>query len=156
MDMQKFSVCSALAMVLLVCGAMSTSAQATFKPAEVISAPDIQYPIRSIAAGVVVLDVSLDASGGIAGVHVVRDIPSLTSAATSSIPSWKFSPASLHGKPEPSTMRIAVVFRPSSYLATGPAFTAVPPQEAPDQTHYGDALPGINSAAYPQYPVNAA
>ena len=156
MDMQKISVCSALAMVLLVCGAMSTSAEAMFKPAEVISAPDIQYPIRSIATGVVVLDVSLDATGGIAGVHVVRDIPSLTSAAMSSIPSWKFSPASVQGKPEPSTMRIAVVFRPTSYLATGPAFTAVPAQEAPDQTHRAEALPGILSAVYPQYPVNAA
>ena len=115
--MQKISVCSALALVLLLCSAMSTLAQATFKPAEVISAPDIQYPIRSIADGVVVLDVSLDAAGEVVGVHVVRDIASLTSAATSSMPSWKFSPASLQGKPEPSTMRIAVVFRPPSYLA---------------------------------------
>jgi len=53
-------------------------------------------------------------------------------------------------------MRIAVVFRPPSYLAAGPAFTAVPAQEVPDQTHRGDALPGIMSAVYPQYPVNAA
>jgi outer membrane biosynthesis protein TonB len=156
MDMQKIFVGSTLAIVLLLCGAMSTSAQATFKPAEVISAPDIQYPIRSIADGVVVLDVSLDATGGIAGVHVVRDIPSLTSAAASSMPSWKFSPALLQGKPAPSTIRIAVAFRPTSYLAAGPAFTAVPAQEAPDQTHRGDALPGIISAVYPQYPVNAA
>jgi len=126
------------------------------KPAEVISAPDIQYPIRSIADGVVVLDVSLDATGGIAGVHVVRDIPSLTSAAASSMPSWKFSPALLQGKPQPSTMRIAVVFRPTSYLAAGPAFTVVPAQDAPDQTHRGDALPGIMSAVYPLYPINAA
>jgi outer membrane biosynthesis protein TonB len=156
MDMQKVSVGSALAMALLVCSATPTLAQATFKPPEVISAPDIQYPIRSIADGVVFLDVSLDATGGITGVHVVRDIPSLTSAATSSMPSWKFSPASLQGKPEPSTMRIAVAFRPTSYLADGPAFTAVPAQDAPDQTHRGDSLPAILSAAYPQYPVNAA
>jgi len=154
--MQKIFVCSVLAMVVLVCGAMSTLAQATFKPAEVVSGPDIQYPNRSIADGVVVLDVSLDAGGGIAGVHVVRDIPSLTSAATSSMPSWKFSPALLQGKPQPSTMRIAVVFRPTSYLAAGPAFTVVPAQDAPDQTHRGDALPGIMSAVYPLYPVNAA
>jgi outer membrane biosynthesis protein TonB len=156
MDMQEISVCSALAMVLLVCGAMPTFAQVTFKPAEVISAPDIQYPIRSIADGVVVLDVSLDAAGEVVGVRVVRDIASLTSAATSSIPSWKFSPATLQGKPEPSTIRIAVVFRPPSYLAAGPAFAAVPAQDAPDQTHRGDTLPGIMSAVYPQYPVNAA
>jgi outer membrane biosynthesis protein TonB len=156
MDMQKISVCSALAMVLLICCAMSTLAQATFKPAEVISAPDIPYPIQSIADGVVVLDVSLDATGGIEGVHVVRDVPSLTSAATSSIPSWKFKPASLQGKSEPSTLRIAVVFRPRSYLAAGPAFTAVAAQESPDSRRWGDALPGITSVIYPEYPVNAA
>lgn len=155
MDMQKISVASGLAVLLLVCCAMSSLAQATFKPAEVTSAPDIPYPIRSIADGVVVLDVSLDATGAIAGLNVVRDIPSLTSAVTSSIPSWKFSPALLHGEPETSVMRIAVVFRPRSYLAASPAFTAILSEANPDHTRHSEVLPGITSVAYPQYPVNA-
>jgi hypothetical protein len=83
MDIQKASVCPGLAVVLLVCCAMSSLTQATFKPAEVTSAPDIPYPIRSIADGVVVLDLSLDATPGTAGLNVVRDIPSLTPAVTS-------------------------------------------------------------------------
>jgi outer membrane biosynthesis protein TonB len=157
MDMQKIYIGSALAIVLLVCCAMPDMAQATFKPAEVTSAPDIPYPINSIADGVVVLDVSLDATGAVAGVNVARDIPSLTSAATSSIPSWNFSPALLLGKPVPWVMRIAVVFRPQSYLAAGPAFTPVLSNGNPDQTRQSEFLPpGVISAVYPQYPVNAA
>ena len=154
-DMQKISIRSSLAIVLLVCCAVSALAQATFKLPEVTSAADITYPINSVADGVVVLDVSLDATGGNAGVNVLRDIPSLTAAATSSIPSWKFSPALLLGKPVPSVMRIAVVFRPRAYFAAGPAFTPVPSQGAQDPAHRIDALPGITSAVYPQYPVNA-
>jgi len=153
--MPRMSACLGLAIVMLACCAMLSLAQAIFKPAEVTSAPDIPYPIQSIADGVVVIDISLDATGAIIGTNVVRDVPSLTSAATSSIPSWKFSPALFHGRPVPSVIRIAVVFRPRSYLAAGPAFTPVPSQDPPDLTRLGDALPGITSAAYPQYPVNA-
>jgi hypothetical protein len=155
LDMQKIFICLSLAIVLLACCATSGLAQATLKPAEVISAPDITYPINTIADGVVVLDVSLDDTGATSGVNLVRDIPSLTSAATSSIPSWKFSPALLLGKPVPSVMRMAIVFRPRSYFAAGPAFTPVPSQGAQDPAHRIDALPGITSAVYPQYPVNA-
>ena len=49
-------------------------AQIQFKPAEVVSAPDIQYPITRIADGVVVLDVSLDDKGAATGNTVLRDI----------------------------------------------------------------------------------
>jgi outer membrane biosynthesis protein TonB len=131
-------------------------AQATVKPAEVTSAPDITYPINSVADGVVVLDVSLDDTGATSGVNVVRDIPSLTSTATSSIPAWKFSPAVIIGKPVPWVMRIAVVFRPRSYFAAGPAFTPVLSNGNPDRARPSGFLPpGITSAMYPQYPVNA-
>jgi hypothetical protein len=53
-------------------------------------------------------------------------------------------------------MRIAVVFRPRSYLATGPAFAAIPARDFPDHARQGDIHPGITSVLYPQYPVNAA
>ena len=99
--MQRMSISAGVAAVMLACCAVPTFAQASFKPAEVTSATDITYPIQSIANGVVVVDVSLDHKGAITGNSVVRDIPSLTSAATSSIQSWKFSPASLLWKPVP-------------------------------------------------------
>src|SRR5882672_6466766 len=98
--MQKISIGAGLVIFLLASCAIQSLAQAPFKPAEVVSAGDIPYPVQSIADGVVVLDVLLDEKGAVTGSTVVRDIPSLTSAATSSVQSWKFSPASRQGKPE--------------------------------------------------------
>ena len=124
--MQKISVGAVVAAVVLVCCAVPSLAQAPFNPAAVRSASDIPYSIQSIADGVVVLDVSIDAKGAITGSTIVRDIPSLTSAATTAIQSWKFSPASSQGKPELSVIRVAIVFRPRSYyLAAGPTFAPI-------------------------------
>ena len=142
--------------LLLVCGAIQSLAQAQFKPAEVISAPDISPPIQSIADGVVVLDSSLDEKGAVTGITVVRDVPSLTSPATSSLQSWKFAPASRQGKAEPSVMRVAVVFRPRSYLAASPTFTPILTGEGANARDQGYEPPGILSVSYPQYPINAA
>jgi outer membrane biosynthesis protein TonB len=153
-DMRKLPLFPGLLAVLLVSCAVASSAQTTFKPAEVTSASEILYPIQSIADGIVVIDVSLDTKGVIDGLNVVRDIPSLTSAATS-IPSWRFSPASFQGYPVPSVLRIAVVFRPRSYLAAGPAFTPVVSEGSPNDGRHSGGLPGITAAVYPQYPVNA-
>ena len=155
MAMQRISLFSGLAAMLLACCAVSSLAQAVPKPAGVLSGPDIPYPVQSVADGVVVVDVSLDSTGAVTGVKVVRDVLSLTSPVTSSIPSWKFSPALSQGSPVASVVRIAIAFRPRSYFATGPVFDPVPPQGASDHDRLSIA-PGIVSAAYPQYPVNAA
>src|ERR1700676_2314294 len=104
-DMQKLPLLPGLLAVLLVSCAVACSAQATFKPAEVASTSEILLPIQRIADGVVVIAVSLDPKGVIDGMNVVRDIPSLTSAAICAIPSWKFSPASFQGYPAPSVDR---------------------------------------------------
>jgi hypothetical protein len=155
--MQRLSISALAATALLVSCTVPSLAQTPFKPAEVTSAPDIQYPIRSIADGVVVLDVSLDDKGGVTAITVVRDIPSLTSVATASIPSWKFTPASRHGTPVSSTMRVAIVFRPPVYFAAGPSFSST--LSGGDSDEIGSQAytpPGIGSVTYPQYPINAA
>ena len=153
--MQKISIGAGLVIFLASCSIQSL-AQAPFKPAEVISAGDIPYPIQSIADGVVVLDVSLDEKGAITGSTVVRDIPSLTSAATSSVQSWKFSPASRQGKPVQSLIRVAVVFRPRAYFAAGPAFTPILSEGESNRAGQTYIPTGIVSVSYPQYPINAA
>ena len=154
--MHKISLSAGVIPVILACCSIQSLAQAPFKPAEVTSASDIPYPIQSIADGLVILDVSLDAKGVIAGSTVVRDIPSLTSPAISSIQSWKFSPASSQGKPEQAVIRIAVVFRPRSYLAAGPAFNSVLSEGNSNRADQNFIPPGIISVSYPQYPINAA
>jgi len=141
---------------MLVCSAGLAWDSISFKPPEVTSASEVQYPVRSIADGVVVLEVSLDANGGVAGMHVLRDIVSLTPAAIASVQSWKFKPASLKGMPHPSEMTIAVVFRPAGYLAAPPSFTPALPRiqsSSGGEPSYKPA--GITSVAYPEYPVNS-
>src|SRR5437016_6273118 len=137
-------------------GTIQGSAQAEFKPPQIISAQDVTYPVQSIADGVVVVDVSIDDKGAITGTRVVRDIPSLTAAATDSIQTWKLVPAPKQGIPEASVLRVAVVFRPRSYLTAGPAFTPIPPKRGANQEDRANVAPGIVSATYPQYPINAA
>lgn len=156
LGMQKISVIAVAGAVMLVCCANQCFAQAPFKPPEITSASDIPYPIQSIADGVVVLDASLDDKGAITGTTVVRDVPSLTSPAISAIRTWKFSPATRLGKPVPSTLRVAVVFRPRSYLAKVPSFTPILSEVDPNRAGQSYIPPGIVSITYPQYPINAA
>ena len=53
-------------------------------------------------------------------------------------------------------MRVAVVFRPRSYLAAGPAFAPILSEGEPNRVNQRYVPPGIISVAYPQYPINAA
>jgi hypothetical protein len=154
--MQKICFRAGVITYMLACCSIQSLAQTPFKPAEVTSASDIPYPIQSIADGVVVLDVSLDGHGAVAGSTVVRDIPSLTSPAISSIQSWKFSPAYRQGKPEQSVIRVAFVFRPRAYLAAGPAFNPILSEGSSNRADQSFIPPGIVAVSYPQYPINAA
>lgn len=146
-----------LVAVLLSCRAL-VFAEGPFRPPEVISATDAQYPIHSVADGIVVLDVSLDERGSISKTKVTRDIPSLTPVAVSSVRLWKFSPAVDSGHPVMSQARVAFAFRPPAIFAAQPAFNPVSSSENSTPAENGSAYvpPGIVSATYPQYPVNAA
>jgi Gram-negative bacterial TonB protein C-terminal len=154
--MQKISVVTVVSAVMLAACANQSFAQALFKPPEVTLASDIPYPIQSIADGVVVLDASLNDKGALTGLTAVRDVPSLTSPAMSAIRTWKFSPATRLGKPAPSTLRVAVVFRPRSYLRAAPSFTPILSEVDTNRVGQGYIPPGIVSITYPQYPINAA
>ena len=78
----------------------------------VVSVVDATYPLQSIASGTVVLEVSLDETGNITDVRVVREIPSLNEPAEQSVRQWKFHPAELDGKPVPSKVPVAFSFVP--------------------------------------------
>jgi TonB family protein len=142
---------------LLVCCAVSTLAQTPFKPAEITFATDVQFPVRSVASGIVVVDVSVDSKGDVTGTEVQRDIASLTPVAMSSAQAWKYSPASVDGVPQASLMRVAFVFRPHAIMAAPPSFTPLQQQGdmAPDAKS-GYIPPGIVAVTYPAYPIDAA
>jgi TonB family protein len=137
--------------------AVPIAAQVEVRPPELVSATDTQYPIQSVADGIVVLDVALDKQGVIGDLHTVRDIPPLTSIATSSVQSWRFKPSSRNGVPQNSMIRVVFAFRPPAYYAAPPHFRAIPSGEgSTSREPPGFTLPGIVSVAYPLYPINAA
>lgn len=81
-----------------------------FVPPQILRTVDAAYPIKSVAFGTVVVEVHVAASGEIADVRVVRDIPSLTEQAVKAVKEWKFQPASLGGKPVASIVPVAFTF----------------------------------------------
>ena len=89
-----------------------------FQPPEVISAVEADYPVRSIAWGTVILQVTIDPSGEIEQVKVIKDVKSLTPQAEKAVKKWKFKPATLDGKPVGSTIVVAFTFNPPVYNPT--------------------------------------
>jgi|SRR3989304_5276536 len=81
-----------------------------FEPAGVAVAADVDYPIKSIAEGTVVLQVTVKTAGEAEEVKVLRGVPSLTEEALRSIKKWKFTAAKLDGKPIRSTVPVVFVF----------------------------------------------
>lgn len=101
--------------LLVVFGAISKQRNQEaprFVAPAVVSVADVTYPLQSIASGTVVLEVSLDETGNITDVRVVRGIPSLTEPAEQSVRQWKFQQAELDGKPVPSKIPVAFSFVP--------------------------------------------
>lgn len=125
-----------------------------FNSAELVSATDVPYPVRSIAIGTVVLEVIVSEKGKVEDVRPIREIESLTEVAIDSVKSWQFNPASLQGKPVRSRTTIAVTFNPAAIPA---ANVSLPPLSAKDHWH-GDALQpqpvDVVAGAFPQYPAN--
>jgi hypothetical protein len=79
-------------------------------PPNVISA---EFPLnQSVVGGTVVIEAVIDPEGGLAYAKIVKDFPGLTAAALRSVnEKWKFSPASLKGKPVTSQLIIAFAIR---------------------------------------------
>ena len=66
-----------------------------FEPATVVSTAELYYPPNSVGFGTVVLEVTLDDTGAIENVKVIKDIKSLTPEAEKCVRKWSFRPARL-------------------------------------------------------------
>jgi TonB family protein len=146
---------SIAAISILVCWRLSATParNAAYIPAELVSATDTQYPIQSIAHGIVVLDLRVDSTGKVTGIEVLRDIPSLTSVAELSARSWEFRPATYSGTPVASNIVAAFAFRPPTILWIPPPFAPVTPR--PSSVDLAYRPPGILSVGYADYPVDS-
>jgi len=145
-----------LPLLLVVANLSSTSIfgrTPKFVPPILVTADDIPYPLASTASGIVTLTVNLDAAGQFENVQVLRDIPSLTNPAVTSIKAWRFTPGKLDGGPVPSSINISIVFNPA-VLQTG-SLSLPTVQPAPPPNPEGYLPPEISSASYAMYPPNS-
>lgn len=81
-----------------------------FEPAEITLTAEAKYPPNTVAAGTVILQVTVGETGAAEQIRVVRDIAPLTTAAERALRQWKFKSATLDGRPVRSVIPVAFTF----------------------------------------------
>jgi TonB family protein len=111
--------------------------------------------MNSSTTGIVTLDISVDATGTVQNVGVVRDVPPLTSAAQSAVQSWQFTPAIVNGLATAGTVRVNVVFNPFNPSGVGLPSPPLQPANSHGGAKKGDFQPAqVTEAHYAKYPPN--
>jgi TonB family protein len=138
---------------LAPCASKATE-ESHFQPAKAVSVSDVTIPLRSIAIGTVVLDVTISEEGQVREVQVRRDIASETEEAVRSVKTWKFEPAKLNGRAATSSVTIAVTFNPWPPLCQNiPLPPLIPHDKARLQSSFHP--PDVTHATFPTCPANA-
>jgi protein TonB len=71
------------------------------------------YPTVAQSAhveGVVILEATVDTSGRVQSVRVLRGIPLLDDSAAEAVKQWRYSPLMLNGTPRPFVLTVTVTF----------------------------------------------
>jgi outer membrane biosynthesis protein TonB len=97
---------------LVAYGQTQTSRTRIFRSAEVVSASRVGIPFNSVANGIVELYLTIGEAGTVEDVHVARPLASVTEEAVRAVKTWKFSSATMRGKPVESRLTVFVVFCP--------------------------------------------
>jgi TonB family protein len=145
----------ALAGVILLTTATwgQTGARRSYHGAAVGHAEGIIYPMNSRTTGIVTLDISVDVTGTVQNVRVVRDVPPLTSAAQSAVQGWQFTPALVNGQAAAGTVRVNVVFNPFNPSGVGLPGASLQPANNSSGATRGDFQPAqVTAASYATYP----
>lgn len=84
---------------------------AGFVPPEIQTAAYAPYPVNSVAAGALVLSVTVSATGRVRRISVVRPVPALIKPALAAVKKWTFKPGTVDGVPVTSNTIVAIAFR---------------------------------------------
>jgi protein TonB len=71
------------------------------------------YPQAALDAkvsGVVIIEATIDTTGGVRDAKVLRSIPLLEQAALDAVKQWRFTPTLLNGEPKEVIMTVTVNF----------------------------------------------
>jgi len=85
--------------------------QDAFVPAQYKAGTLPRVPDHAVGAGEVILDVSVNRSGGVSDIKVARSTPPFTDLVSAAVRNWQFQPAR-GSQPVDSTVLVAAVFRP--------------------------------------------
>ena len=126
----------------------SLAAQDTFIPAQYRSGAVPPVPDHAVGGGDVILDVSVNRSGGVSDIKVARSTPPFTDLVSTAIRGWQFQPAR-GPQPVDSTVLVAAVFRPPTINT--------PTQGKPptDTSTMSPEAPFPLTMVTPPYPVHA-
>ena len=78
-----------------------------------VGGPDPLYPPMARAAGVqgiVIIEATIGADGGIINARILRSVPLLDQAALEAVRQWRYTPTLLNGVPVPVIMTVTVSF----------------------------------------------
>ena len=81
-------------------------------PTKVKDVKPVYPPIAQSARvqGVVIIEATIGADGGVQNARVLRSIPLLDAAALDAVKQWQFTPTLLNGVPVPVIMTVTVQF----------------------------------------------
>jgi hypothetical protein len=146
-----------LALILICIGLEAPQAglagRKRFVPPDITKASDIPYPVEVVASGLVTLSMNLTTDGQAPTVQVLRDIPGLTSLASTIVTAWRFTPGTLDGNPAPSTMNIQIVFNANN--VQGQSLQVPPVAITPPPFPAGYLPAEVAGASYATYPANS-
>lgn len=107
----------------------SITKASAFDPIKVVSTAPTAYPELSVVmGGTLILQVVVGQTGGLERIEVIHGIRSLTEEAERSVRQWKFEPATVGGRPEPSVLVAAFSFSRPLPLRPTLKLAAVPPE----------------------------
>jgi TonB family protein len=137
-------------MAALVAAARAVSGQADPVAARLQSGGLPIVPVQAVAAGEVLLSVTVSPAGSVGAIDVVRTTPPFTDAVIAAVRGWRFTPAlDEQRKPMASRVLVGAMFgSPSLRVPT----VGEPPK---DVTPAATALPMPLTTPMPQFPVNA-
>jgi len=83
-----------------------------FEPIDVVSTVDPVYPANVVSWGTVILEVTVDETGALDGIKVLRDLPPFTEESQRAVKKWKFRAARLDDEAVRSSLIVVFSFPP--------------------------------------------
>jgi hypothetical protein len=132
---------------VLVAALTLATATPWFEPARLKSGSAELPPLRTRAAGLVYVELTVDSHGAVSDVRTIQDVAPLTETVRGSVSQWRFAPAREDRQAVESHVLVAGMFRPPALL-----FPLPEKAKSPD-AQPSSAIPFPTGVAVPPYPA---